>query len=71
MNIHAHYHASAKGEKLAQRVSHIVALLHQGGYLDKSQLAQPFGVNVRIVQPVELHDALVERLRQALAQWKD
>ena len=32
--------ARPKGEKLAQRLSHIITLLHQGDILDKQQLAQ-------------------------------
>ncbi|MDD2609099.1 MAG: WYL domain-containing protein [Giesbergeria sp.] len=50
MNQPAHRPASAKGEKLAQRLSHILALLHQGGSLDKHQLAQQFGVDVRTIE---------------------
>ena len=42
--------ASAKGEKLAQRLSHILALLHQGDSLDKHQLAQAFKVDVRTIE---------------------
>ena len=42
--------ASAKGEKLAQRLSHILALLHQGDSLDKHQLAQAFNVDVRTIE---------------------
>ena len=38
------------GEKLAQRVSHILALLHQGDTINKRQLAQTFGVNVRTIE---------------------
>lgn len=32
--------ASSAGEKLAQRISHILALLHQGESIYKHQLAQ-------------------------------
>lgn len=42
--------ARPKGEKLAQRLSHIIALLHQGDILDKQQLAQQFGVDVRTIE---------------------
>lgn len=42
--------ASSKGEKLAQRLSHILALLHQGDRLDKRQLAQHFEVDVRTIE---------------------
>ena len=39
-----------KGEKLAQRLSHILALLHQGDTIDKHQLAQCFGVDLRTIE---------------------
>ena len=42
--------ARPKGEKLAQRLSHIIALLHQGDILDKQQLAQQFSVDVRTIE---------------------
>ena len=42
--------ASSKGEKLAQRLSHILALLHQGDAIDKHQLAEAFGVDVRTIE---------------------
>ena len=42
--------ASAKGEKLAQRLSHILALLHQSDTIDKHQLAQAFSVDVRTIE---------------------
>lgn len=48
----------AKGEKLAQRISHILALLHQGGTIDKNELARFFGVDVRTIER-----DLSERLR--------
>lgn len=41
---------SSKGEKLAQRLSHILALLHQGDAIDKRQLAQHFAVSVRSIE---------------------
>jgi predicted DNA-binding transcriptional regulator YafY len=41
---------SAKGEKLAQRISHTLALLHQGETIDKHALAQRFGVDVRTIE---------------------
>ena len=50
MNAPAHRRASAKGEKLAQRLSHILALLHQGGAVDKHQLAQQFDVDLRTIE---------------------
>lgn len=40
----------SKGEKLAQRISHILALLHQGGALEKHQLARDFQVAVRTIE---------------------
>lgn len=39
-----------KGEKLALRLSHILALLHQGDVIDKHELAQSFGVDVRTIE---------------------
>jgi predicted DNA-binding transcriptional regulator YafY len=41
---------SSKGVKLAQRLSHILALLHQGDTIDKHQLAQHFDVSVRTIE---------------------
>lgn len=41
---------SSKGEKLAQRLSQILALLHQGDCLDKHSLAQIFQVDVRTIE---------------------
>ena len=43
-------HSGSKGEKLAQRLSHILALLHQGDALDKHRLADDFGVDVRTIE---------------------
>ncbi len=40
----------AKGEKLAWRLSHILARLHQGDVIDKHQLAQDFEVDVRTIE---------------------
>ena len=42
--------ALQRGEKFAQRISHILALLHQGGDVDKKQLAAHFGVGVRTIE---------------------
>ena len=42
--------ALATGEKYAQRVSHILCLLHQGDTIDKHQLAHAFGVDVRTIE---------------------
>lgn len=50
MNAPTHRRASAKGEKLAQRLSHILALLHQNDAIDKHQLAQAFSVDVRTIE---------------------
>lgn len=41
---------SPKGEKLAQRLSQILALLHQGDTIDKHQLPQCFGVDLRTIE---------------------
>lgn len=40
----------SKGEKLAQRVSRILARLHEGEAIDKNQLAQEFEVDVRTIE---------------------
>ena len=50
MNTPTRRPTSSTGEKLAQRVSHILALLHQGDTINKHQLAQTFGVNVRTIE---------------------
>ena len=68
-----HPSSRAKGEKLAQRLSHILALLHQGDAIDKHQLAQQFQVDVRTIER-----DLGERLRgiaerssdQGQARWQ-
>ncbi len=39
-----------KGEKLAQRLTHILALLHQGDAINKHELAHRFGVDVRTIE---------------------
>ena len=41
---------NSKGEKLAQRLSYILALLHQGDMIDKRQLARSFQVDVRTIE---------------------
>lgn len=46
----AHPAPDTKGEKLAHRLSAILARLHQGEALDKHQLAQQFGVDVRTLE---------------------
>ncbi|OEZ56895.1 YafY family protein [Duganella sp. HH105] len=40
----------SKGEKLAQRLSRILARLHQGDRIDKHQLAREYGVDVRTIE---------------------
>ena len=47
---HRRARASAKGEKYAQRLSHILGLLHQGDAIDKHQLAQAFSVDLRTIE---------------------
>ena len=42
--------ANSKGEKLAQRISHILALLHQGDAIDKHELALRFSVDLRTIE---------------------
>ena len=41
---------NGKGEKLAQRLSRILARLHQGDRIDKHQLAEEHGVDVRTIE---------------------
>lgn len=62
--------ASSKGEKLAQRLSGILALLHQGEHLDKHLLADRFQVDVRTIERdlAERLDGLVER--NAQGRWQ-
>ncbi len=60
----------SKGEKLAQRLSQILARLHQGDAVYKHQLAQDFQVDVRTIER-----DLGERLRgiverSADGQWQ-
>lgn len=49
---------TTKGEKLAFRLSHILARLHQGDALDKHQLAQDFEVDVRTIER-DLNERLI------------
>lgn len=42
--------AGSKGEKLAQRLSRILARLHEGEAIDKNQLAHEFLVDVRTIE---------------------
>lgn len=42
--------ADTKGEKLAQRLSRIIARLHQGDAIDKHRLAEEFQVDVRTIE---------------------
>lgn len=62
--------ASSKGEKLAQRLSDILALLHQGDHLDKHLLADRFQVDVRTIERdlTERLDGIVER--NAQGRWQ-
>ncbi|MGO3870440.1 MAG: helix-turn-helix transcriptional regulator [Alcaligenes sp.] len=61
---------SNKGEKLAQRLSHILALLHQGGLIDKHALAKEFGVNVRTIER-DLNERLVGIAEKGLVgRWR-
>ncbi len=60
----------SKGEKLAQRLSRIIARLHQGELIDKHQLAAEFEVDVRTIER-DLHQRLhgiAERNPQG--QWQ-
>ena len=62
--------ADTKGEKLAQRLSSIIARLHQGEAIDKHQLAAEFGTNIRTIER-----DLRQRLqgiaeRNAQGQWE-
>lgn len=60
----------SKGEKLAQRLSRIIARLHQGEHIDKHQLAAEFDVDVRTIER-DLHQRLngiAERNAQGLWQ---
>lgn len=50
MSSHSSPNDDSKGEKLAQRLSQILARLHQGNTIDKHQLAHEFGVNVRTIE---------------------
>lgn len=47
---HSSPNDDSKGEKLAQRLSQILARLHQGDTIDKHQLARDFSVNVRTIE---------------------
>ena len=61
---------TSKGEKLAQRLSRIIARLHQGELIDKHQLAAEFDVDVRTIER-DLHQRLhgiAERNDQG--QWQ-
>lgn len=62
--------ASSKGEKLAQRLSGILALLHQGDHLDKHLLADRFQVDVRTIERdlAERLDGIAER--NAQGRWQ-
>ena len=60
----------SKGEKLAQRLSYILARLHQGDALDKHHLAQDFQVYVRTIER-DLGERLSEIVeRSSDGQWQ-
>ncbi len=50
MNVPIRRRANTKGGNMAQRLSHILGLLHQGDTVDKHQLAQTFDVDVRTIE---------------------
>lgn len=54
-----------KGEKLAFRLSNILARLHQGDALDKHQLAQDFEVDVRTIER-DLNERLIGIVERGL-----
>ncbi|WP_394682223.1 helix-turn-helix transcriptional regulator [uncultured Comamonas sp.] len=59
-----------KTEKLAWRLSHIIARLHQGDVIDKHLLAREFGVDVRTIERDlnERLDGIAERNKEG--QWQ-
>ena len=59
-----------KTEKLAWRLSHIIARLHQGDAIDKHQLAREFDVDVRTIERDlnERLDGIAERNEKG--QWQ-
>lgn len=60
----------SKGEKLAQRVSRILARLHAGEAIDKHQLAQDFDVDVRTIER-DLGERLRGKVkRNAAGRWQ-
>lgn len=62
--------ASAKSEKLASRLAHILAQLYQGDVLDKHLLADNFGVDVRTIER-DLGERLAGIVeRDASGQWQ-
>lgn len=62
--------STSRGEKLANRLSHILALLHQGDSIDKHQLAQQFQVDVRTIER-DLGERLCGIIkRNAEGQWQ-
>ena len=70
MTVFSERKASSKGEKLAQRISGILAQLHQGNHLDKHVLADRFQVDVRTIERdlAERLDGIVER--NAQGHWQ-
>ncbi len=70
MTIPSNRSGSSKGEKLAQRISHILAVLHQGDRISKHDLARQFEVDVRTIER-DLNERLygiVERNHEGLWQ---
>ncbi|WP_083994791.1 YafY family protein [Comamonas sp. E6] len=62
--------STSKGEKLAQRLSQILARVHRGDVLDKHQLAQEFQVDVRTIER-DLGDRLCGIVeRSSNGQWQ-
>ena len=62
--------ADTKSEKLAQRLSRIIARLHQGEHIDKHQLAAEFGTTIRTIER-DLHQRLHGIAeRNAQGQWQ-
>ncbi|WP_291590610.1 helix-turn-helix transcriptional regulator [Comamonas sp. UBA7528] len=70
MTVFSERKVSSKGEKLAQRISGILAQLHQGNHLDKHVLADRFQVDVRTIERdlAERLDGIVER--NAQGHWQ-
>ncbi len=62
--------SDTKGGKLTQRLSSIIARLHQGETIDKHQLVAEFGANIRTIER-DLHQRLQGIAeRNAQGQWQ-